>query len=494
MEHQSGQESARYVSRSREDRKSLSESFVDGTSKFFSSMVAKKNGLISDLSNKIETTFANKSDRASSSAGSEGSVSPPMSPQPVPNTPPPRPPPPPRRQPSIEAIQQARSSMKRMTSVPAYPSSGRGGQQHQQARGKTPERGGKGRRQSDTEDKFSVNGMNISFDEPIYSKPEEPPAPKPLPRKTFGPRDSDSSPVRGVNSQDSQENSSVVAPPYKSNHNSVSTTTAAPNTSQNTYVTSSSSSSVGANSHSKDMNPFKGNDHAASNRDHGPDITEGYGEVVSPEATAVPRPHSGKAPKFSTNTRRSSTVDEMLFDDYVPPEEDPVPNQASEEIPDNLISFEPDTEPSVCSPSSSSSDIEIGGAGRHSENRRPKAGASVDSSDVEFGGAVIPRSGSLGSEKSWSSNYSVDSQPDDLTLECMEFMKAFVDKIFHGGYVRLQNLRSAFCFLVHFSCYFSLFQHCYSFPKYWIFFVLSLSLSFFFFFFFFFFWTICLPK
>ncbi|GFR93403.1 hypothetical protein ElyMa_000891800 [Elysia marginata] len=416
-------------SRSREDRKSLSESFVDGTSKFFSSMVAKKNGLISDLSNKIETTFATKSDRASSSAGSEGSVSPPMSPQPVPNTPPPRPPPPPRRQPSIEAIKQARSSMKRMTSVPAYPSSGRGGQYHQQGRGQTSERVGKDRRQSDAEDKLSVNGMNISFDEPIYNKPEEPPAPKPLPRKTFGPRDSDSSPNRGSYNQGGREESSIVPTSHKSNHN-VSANAAVPVITQNTNVSSSSPSFGNNSSHATEVPSSKGNSRVGSGSEQGSVVAEGYGEIVSPETTSAPR---GKAPKFTATTRRSSTVDEMLFDDYVPPEVEPVPIQSTEEIPDNLISFEPDTEASACSPSSSSSDIESGGVVRHSNSRRPKAGASVDSSDVEFGGTVIPRSGSLGSEKSWSSNYSVDSQPDDLTLECMEFMKAFVDKIFHGG-------------------------------------------------------------
>ena len=437
MEQQSSPESARYVSRSREDRKSLSESFVDGTSKFFSSMVAKKNGLISDLSNKIETTFANKSDRASSSAGSEGSASPPTSPQPVPNTPPPRPPPPPRRQPSIEAIKQARSSMKRMTSVPAYPSSGRGSQQ---SRDQTPERQGRDRRQQDADDKFSVNGMNISFDEPIYSKPDESTPPKPLPRKAFGPRDSDPSPGREpgreTNRRSSREDSSTVTPPYKSNHSSESAAiTTAPTPSQSTCTSSSnpvtSSSTAAVNStRTKDVHPSRENNRSGAAKDQGSNVAEGYGEVVSPESTpAAPRPHSGKAPKFTATTRRSSTVDEMLFDDYVAPEEDPVTNHGPEDIPDNLISFEPDTELATCSPSSSSSDIDTGATGK----RRPKAGASVDSSDVEFGGAVIHRSASLGSDKSWSSNYSVDSQPDDLTLECMEFMKAFVDKIFHGG-------------------------------------------------------------
>ena len=55
---------------------------------------------------------------------------------------------------------------------------------------------------------------------------------------------------------------------------------------------------------------------------------------------------------------------------------------------------------------------------------------SVESSDVEYGGVSVHRSASMGSDKSWSSNYSLDSQPDEVTLECMEFMKKFVEKVF----------------------------------------------------------------
>ncbi|GFO47112.1 hypothetical protein PoB_007361700 [Plakobranchus ocellatus] len=419
MDHQSGQESPRYMNRSREDRKSLSESFVDGTSKFFSSMVAKKNGLISDLSNKIETTFSTKSDRASSSAGSEGSVSPPASPQqPIPNTPPPRPPPPPRRQPSIEAIKQARSSMKRMTSVPAYPA-GKGGSA--QSRRDSTEHGRKEKGQQEGNDKFSVNGMNISFDEPIYNKPEEPPVPKPLPRKAFGPRGAEYSPGREP-VRHSDDKNSTSASSNKSN-NTFDSNTNSRSTKRNPFNTSE-------NSYSNDPDFSIEND-PNSLADSRPEVTKDSGEVVSPEADVTRS--SNRAPKFTTTTRRSSTVDEMLFDDYVPPEEDPVSIPAAGVIPDNLISFEPDSE--IASPSSSCSDIDTGGMGIHSDSRKPRTGVSVDSSDAEFGGVVINRSGSLGSEKSWSSNYSLDSQPDDVTLECMEFMKAFVDKIFHSTYV-----------------------------------------------------------
>ena len=53
---------------------------------------------------------------------------------------------------------------------------------------------------------------------------------------------------------------------------------------------------------------------------------------------------------------------------------------------------------------------------------------SIDSSDVEYGGQqVMARTTSGGSEQSWCST---DSQMDELSTECMDFMKMFVEKIF----------------------------------------------------------------
>ena len=43
------------------------------------------------------------------------------------------------------------------------------------------------------------------------------------------------------------------------------------------------------------------------------------------------------------------------------------------------------------------------------------------------------RTGSVGSDKSWSSSYSNESQMDELSVQCMHFMKSFVMKIFDLG-------------------------------------------------------------
>ncbi|CAI9737802.1 Hypothetical predicted protein [Octopus vulgaris] len=154
--------------------------------------------------------------------------------------------------------------------------------------------------------------------------------------------------------------------------------------------------------------------------------------------------------KFAPGRRRSSTVDEMLFDDYVEPPEDQAEAQTSEAAETasrrrtlmpmgDLISFDEEDQrrgyserrhkPTAAKRktdrrrlSPDSSDGGYGGeAGRHS---------SIDSSGDEFGGEPYHRSLSMESEQSWDSTYSIESQPDDITLECMEFMKMFVEKIF----------------------------------------------------------------
>jgi hypothetical protein len=56
-----------------------------------------------------------------------------------------------------------------------------------------------------------------------------------------------------------------------------------------------------------------------------------------------------------------------------------------------------------------------------------------DFADYDHDGSMF-RSGSVGSENSWSS---ADSQMDETNRECMEFMKSFVQKIFLDRYVSL---------------------------------------------------------
>jgi hypothetical protein len=51
-----------------DDEKSLSSSFSEGTSRFFSSMRAKKNGLMTNLSNKLENVMKTSSDSDSVSS------------------------------------------------------------------------------------------------------------------------------------------------------------------------------------------------------------------------------------------------------------------------------------------------------------------------------------------------------------------------------------------------------------------------------------------
>ena len=170
----------------------------------------------------------------------------------------------------------------------------------------------------------------------------------------------------------------------------------------------------------------------------------------SPSSEELDREMSDKrSGKFASGRRRSSTVDEMLFDDYVePPEEQTeAPSLEAAETASrrrtmmpmgDLISFDEEDQraynerrhkPTAAKRktdrrrvSPDSSDGGYGGeAGRHS---------SIDSSGDEFGGEPYHRSLSMESEQSWDSTYSIESQPDDITLECMEFMKMFVEKIF----------------------------------------------------------------
>ncbi|XP_046361837.1 uncharacterized protein KIAA0513-like [Haliotis rufescens] len=337
---------------SEDDKKSLSSSFSDGTSKFFTSMIAKKNGLFSDMSSKFDSLMKSG---ASSSASSENS-SPTSSPPP--RTPPPRPPP--------------------ITNTHRSLSFGKGMKERENVATKMsfrdsrhPQRAGSLSGFSDTssvDDQFTMDGMNVSFDEPLYNQREVPVG------------QSSDNVARSDNGRPERRVIPVAA---------------------------------------------------SDSRDE-----TGYGDSEGPSASVSPpnsqnseiRSEHRKAPKLTTK-RRSSTVDEMLFDDYVELETngDSVFSDQVTAPAGDLMSFDhEDTERRGKHPSQSS--VESSEPEYDTHNY---AMTSVDSSDAEFGGVQLHRSQSMGSEKSWSSNYSVDSQPDEITLECMEFMKSFVDKMFN---------------------------------------------------------------
>lgn len=368
--------------RSREERRSFSESLADGTSKFFSSVIAKKNGLISDISNiskQIETTFSSRdmsADEDSRGTSMEGQAS--SSSRGVrvdsstrgmsldsgtpPGTPPPRPPPP-RKPPSVQEMREKEKIIKRMASMPSY------------SRTDTAGSDASGRQ-------LSMNGMNISFDEPLYSR-------------------------NNVHSTEKPEEEGVL------------------DSREQQFFPSSESGGDGyGDVMERKMNAMTVNDSETESERKEPERSS----VQSP--TSEVREPSKRAPKFTTTKRRSSTVDEMLFDDYVEPEEADADTVFSpENLPSDLMSFdqETDKEAEKKSPHPSQSSMDSNG-GNNKHNLYMST--SVESSDAEYGGSVVPRSASRDSEKSWSSTYSIDSQPDEITLECMEFMKKFVEKVF----------------------------------------------------------------
>ncbi|XP_054716509.1 uncharacterized protein KIAA0513-like isoform X2 [Uloborus diversus] len=79
--------------------------------------------------------------------------------------------------------------------------------------------------------------------------------------------------------------------------------------------------------------------------------------------------------------------------------------------------------------------VDSAGIGGSESDPCGQSTTSLDSSDAESlpesgRGLCFGRSGSGSSLHSWASSPSNDSQPDDLTLEAMEFMKQFVREIF----------------------------------------------------------------
>lgn len=349
-----------------DERSSLSSSIAGGTSRFFNSVIAKKNGLFSDLSNKFESvgTFMKNSPsdsgRSRSSSTSSGGDSPTVS-----------------RHPPIGKLKgksrkdRENVANKYSSSSTSHDSAPRYGSQVTSTDsaplyGSQQTGSSSGYSDSSADDRSPVPNVNMSFDEPLYS---------PTGKK-----------FSSVNKMEADRKCS------DSRNGDLAT---------------------------RDQN-----------RSNSPKLCNGGSDHDSGDNTERKR-----APKFTTTKRRSSTVDEMLFDDYVEPDETvELSEEARRKVGSDLINFEEDHAEKKrtlitavkTSPFPSISSMDSSDYSGQSFNQ-----TSMDSSDGEFGGIVqFHRSGSMGSENSWSSTYSIDSQPDDLTLECMEFMKKFVEKIF----------------------------------------------------------------
>ncbi|KAK3600134.1 hypothetical protein CHS0354_011739 [Potamilus streckersoni] len=362
-----------------DQRSQLSSSFSEGTSRFFSSMIAKKNGLLNDLSSKFESVGASLMKSSPSSSSNSSSYS---SGEEDHKT---------SKQSSLQCSADLTGikTRKEQDSVAAnLPSHSRVSghlQKHQSSSDYSDN--------NTSEDSHLLTGVNISFDEPLYS-------------------------------------------PSKISHLSTSATM---DKSLPTVTSLLAQKEITLSDLSKTPSVSQGSnksEEAVTMADPGQQI--GVDIVSSTDR---------RAPKFTVAKRRSSTVDEMLFDDYIEPEAEPEPVYADEAVTKkktllhmgDLISFdEPeledfhprtlDSKEKISLPSVSSLDSSEVDFGTSSYNQ-----TSVDSSEVEFGGIPFHRTGSHGSEKSWSSSFSTDSQPDDLTLNCMSFMKQFVEKIFTNG-------------------------------------------------------------
>ncbi|XP_070183122.1 uncharacterized protein [Littorina saxatilis] len=573
--------------RTREERRSFSESLADGTSKFFSSVIAKKNGLFSDISNiskQIETTFSSKDsadDTASSAGGVEG-MRRSMSTDTPPSTPPPRPPPP-KKPPSVQELREKEKIIKRMNSMPAY------------SRTRSDSTGSTGSASGRPVDRqLSMNGMNISFDEPLYtgksggsteanvgSADDQAGRCNEFFSETQFKSDIDESTAKMMEAmnlsdptkrskprarQESAERQASVESEYKIRHESdrqakvtseyhvhqeserklraeserqaraESEYRARQEAERQAKIASEyharqeverqareeaerrekAESEYLARQESERQAKVEADYHARQESERQakaeaeylarqeaerqaradlerktesrPEpISRGYsresaGSPVSDTgsvrsgrsdasviprtdksasrgrpaeaAAATPRPGEAiplpdvgregtpghpRAPMFTTTKRRSSTVDEMLFDDYVEPEDGLGDSVFSvENPPQDLMTFEQVAAAAAAaaasskkSPHPSQSSVDSNGDGTGDRGRNLYASTSVESSDVEYGGTAVHRSASMGSDKSWSSTYSLDSQPDEVTLECMEFMKKFVEKVFN---------------------------------------------------------------
>ncbi|XP_061197766.1 uncharacterized protein LOC133205890 [Saccostrea echinata] len=385
-----------------DEGKSLSSSFSEGTSRFFTSMVAKKNGLINNLSSKLENVMKTSSSPEDSDS---------------------------------ESVSPAQTPSSNYSSYSNGSRNFRGDDfstQPYRSKKKT-ERIGIPRRQSssgysDSSGNDEVAAGNISFDEPLYS---------PTSKSTFTYDSkgehllkSNCVGLKKVNNEDQAKMQNI---------------------SHNTYE-SESKSKIKPDLLKTDSREDIPEDKSKEEKDN--DSEEDRKSKVFPVEKSEKETNIDvvngykKAPKIN---RRSSTVDEMLFDDYVPPEE---PDEYDENLGENgdvnsnskrktlipmgdLMSFDDDPEKETVNRQkvpigdekfSSFTSVSSIDSSEYSVGNNQNGNEST--SESEFGGFPVKRSYSMGSENSWSSSYSIDSQPDERTLECMEFMKAFVDQIF----------------------------------------------------------------
>jgi hypothetical protein len=387
-----------------DEGKSLTSSFSEGTSRFFTSMVAKKNGLINNLSSKLENVMK-------TSSSPEDSDSESVSPAQTPSS-------------NHSSYSNGSRNFKGEDfSTQPYRSK------------KKTERIGIPRRHSssgysDSSGNDDVAAGSISFDEPLYS---------PTSKSTFK-YDSNVDTLQksdciGIKKVHNTEQANVLSNVDK-NESKLKNKPTLAKVNNDEVLPLSKSSETKENESEEDkkskVSPLEKSEH------------ESNIDVVS---------EYRRAPKMK---RRSSTVDEMLFDDYIAPEEleEDKKIDASEDVNSNskrktlvpmgdLISFDDDPEIDPTNrrkvplgnesfspfPSVSSIDSSEYGGGNHN--------GTESTSESEYGGCPIKRSYSLGSEHSWSSSFSIDSQPDEETLECMEFMKAFIDQIFDPGWVSI---------------------------------------------------------
>lgn len=358
-----------------ENSKSLSSSFSEGTSRFFTSMAAKKNGLINNLSNKLETVM-----KTSSSSDSFSSDEP--LPQPT------------NRFSSADAYNYGTNVL-----YDSEHDNGRPSSQHSSAG--NSDHGSLHHSPGDLEHGdnkvIPSKPVNMSFEEPLYSP--------------------------SLKNEGFKFDKTVGI--VKALNHMVKTNTTNHEIKADVHVPNSPCIGI------KKVNNADVDLARKCSVENGPQETE-----KGNDQNAVK-----KHPKLK---RRSSTVDEMLFDDYIPPPEeeqttttDESRDTVGENLPNtrktiavmgDLISFddEQDENDNVSSKKSSRYSS-VSSANSSDVNYFP---GSVESSETEYGDYLMQRSESLGSENSWTSSYSVESQPDEITLECMEFMKHFVDMIF----------------------------------------------------------------
>ncbi|XP_052816779.1 uncharacterized protein LOC128243214 [Mya arenaria] len=408
------------------------ESFSEGTSRFFNSVIAKKNGLMSDLSNKIESVGATLM-KGSSSGSSLSDPDEPVLPearvhkkthfqQPEEED---------RSPPStkqiviaditpIQKYQKDRENVQRAASM------------DRNQNGHAPNRYKRQSSMTSTgssanEEVFHTTAVNMSFDEPLYTPSSKSSTPE---RPGIGPS------WKGKKTPPP-----IPPPPYNPNKTGRRSSTNSPKP--------SSGRSSGHSSDSERVEKYSNSD-----------------KNIAGEKAKT------KAPTFASTKRRSSTVDEMLFDDYVEPKPELEPEKAADPLFNkrrtllpmgDLISFdEPELEDfhpkqagkkerhsrsslksversftSVSSTGSSEQVFEDDSEQGRESGRGLDSQVSVESSEPEY--EKRARSDSLAS---WSSAYSLDSQPDDLTLECMSFEKDFVAKIFNS-YEDISQLEKA---------------------------------------------------